>query len=46
MKLTNVITLSITTLVFSLGLMGCGDKISAVDSGTYEGSIAKVNPPE
>lgn len=46
MKLTNMLTVSITTLVFCFALVGCGDKVSAVDSGVYEGSISKVNPPE
>jgi len=46
MKLNNIISVCIASLVFCFALVGCGDKVSAVDSGVYEGSIAKVNPPE
>jgi cold shock protein len=36
----------LSAVVVAIVLAGCGDNIVAVDSGTYEGTISKVNPAE
>ena len=46
MNLPNTIKLLIASFITCFAIAGCGGKITAVDSGTYEGSISKVNPAE
>lgn len=46
MKSTKTSTLLIASLALCVALVGCGDKVTAVDSGTYEGSISQVKPDE
>jgi len=46
MKLNNTSILFAASLFLGFAMVGCGDKVTAVDSGTYEGSISQVKPSE
>ena len=46
MKIKNISIPLSACLFLAFAMVGCGDKVTAVDSGTYEGSISQVKPSE
>lgn len=43
-KNTSIVLTALFFIAFAM--VGCGAKVTAVDSGTYEGSISQVKPSE